>query len=281
MFSQMRIGRGGYRRGGFRRRGNLSRRPVNQNSSGAQRNPAQQNGSRPRPNSQNVRCYNCGGTGHFKNQCRKPRRTNGQASQQNRDRNPRPRAHIAEAFMMSSEKYASKDDKEYKVFIVDSGATDHLVRSKDWFETFSKSSDTREVRLGSSDRLPVRGSGNARLTVTAVGGIVDFELKNVLYVPGLRKNLLSISKLTANGFVIKFARNVLTIRKDGITIVVPKVNGLYKMRVLANGREQDLNPSQQTFEKGYPKFPEPREEKYSDSDGDEYPSQGSRLCCVP
>ena len=268
MLSQMKIRPGAQRRGGFRRRGTHNRRFVNQVSSNAPGPSTQHRG--PRPNTQNVRCYNCGGTGHFKNQCRKPKRTNGQASQQARDKAHRPRAHIAEAFMMMGQMHAYEDDYEYDIFIIDSGATDHLVKSKDWYETFSESCDTREVRLGSSDKLPVRGTGDARLTVMANEGIVDIDLKNVLYVPGLRKNLLSISKLTANGFKINFSENILTIEKDGIIIMVPKEKGLYKMRLIDERDQRDLTSHYAPEEEQFLK-----DRTDSDSDEEENPPRRS------
>ena len=48
-----------------------------------------------------------------------------------------------------------------------------------------------------------------------------FTLRDVLYVPGIKKNLLSVSALTRVGLVVKFVDDMCTVHdlSDGDTIV--------------------------------------------------------------
>lgn len=53
----------------------------------------------------------------------------------------------------------------------------------------------REVRLGGKRTLSAQGSGTAQVTFMREGQPQTIQLKDVLYVPRLRRNLISVSKL--------------------------------------------------------------------------------------
>ena len=53
-----------------------------------------------------------------------------------------------------------------------------------------------KVKLGDDYQYPIKGSGEAPYKLDPGK---PFKMKDVLYVPGLKKNLLSISALDANG----------------------------------------------------------------------------------
>nr|XP_025884729.1 uncharacterized protein LOC112940683 [Solanum lycopersicum] len=74
-------------------------------------------------------------------------------------------------------------------WIVDSGATDHMVRTKDLLTHGSTVKSSGNVQLPNGDSTKVTHSGCSQLQ----GGEV---VKNVLYVPELNFNLLSVAKLT-------------------------------------------------------------------------------------
>ncbi|XP_069151559.1 uncharacterized protein [Solanum lycopersicum] len=74
-------------------------------------------------------------------------------------------------------------------WIVDSGATDHMVRTKDLLTHGSTVKSSGHVQLPNGDSTKVTHSGCSQLQ----GGEV---VKNVLYVPELNFNLLSVAKLT-------------------------------------------------------------------------------------
>ena len=53
------------------------------------------------------------------------------------------------------------------------------------------------VKLGDDYQYPIKGSGEASYKLDSIKSL---KMKDVLYVPGLKKNLLSISALDAKGF---------------------------------------------------------------------------------
>ena len=114
-------------------------------------------------------------------------------------------------------------------FLVDSGASHHVVTGKNWFTSFNKYSDIHEVRVGSNHVLRVQGRGNATLSIRTGNRIEKLELSNALYVPKMRKNLISVSKMVQEGFKLEFSEKNLTIIKDSSKISVPASRGLYRL----------------------------------------------------
>ena len=102
--------------------------------------------------------------------------------------------------------------------MVDSGSSAHIVRDKRWFVSYEKFVTTRVVKLGGSKSLQAEGSGTIRFTVCEQDHTVEIELKDVLFVPRMRCNLISVSKLSDEGYTVICDQNGLTISDDETTI---------------------------------------------------------------
>ena len=86
-------------------------------------------------------------------------------------------------------------------FIIDSGASAHICNKYSLFNSF-KSISNRYIKTATGERVPIHGVGNIGI------------LNDVLYAPGLTCNLISVSKLDAEGHTLVFSRgNVLL---DGV-----------------------------------------------------------------
>lgn len=84
-----------------------------------------------------------------------------------------------------------------QTWIIDSGATHHVAHNKDLFFDFSASIST-SVTLPTGLGVQIAGIGSIRLSDS-------LTLKNVLYLPDFRLNLLSVSQLTKDlGFRVIF-----------------------------------------------------------------------------
>ena len=75
-------------------------------------------------------------------------------------------------------------------YIIDSGASNHMVSSKESFSTISLSKGPN-IYMGDDSQIPTEGRGS----IKAKHG----EFKNVLYVPSLATNMLSIYQMTHAG----------------------------------------------------------------------------------
>lgn len=115
-----------------------------------------------------------------------------------------------------------------KGFIVDSGASVHATGNRallSWYETLLH---TERFILGASGHhLRVSGSG-AVLTDR-------FTLNDVLYVPGLEKNVVSVAKLAELDYGVDFGKTGCFIRDDHTGALVGqgrRVAGLYQLDYL-------------------------------------------------
>ena len=91
-------------------------------------------------------------------------------------------------------------------WIVDSGATCHICNSKELFDDFCTLSTPQKVTLGDDHILEAIGTGSVELKLK----LPDEEsrigrLSDVLYVPSLAYNLLSVAKVTEAGKRVKFS----------------------------------------------------------------------------
>ncbi|XP_038997410.1 uncharacterized protein LOC120122339 [Hibiscus syriacus] len=86
-------------------------------------------------------------------------------------------------------------------WIIDSGASDHMTGNFSLFSTFHKNDISCSVRTADGSLSPVKGSGSIRINS-------HITLSNVLFVPSLTCNLLSISKLSTDlGCTSHFTRD--------------------------------------------------------------------------
>ena len=86
-------------------------------------------------------------------------------------------------------------------WIVGSGASKHMTGYKGSFVNMSKHGSPHKVKLGDDYQYPIKGSGEASYKLD-YGKLL--KMKDVLYVPRLKKNLLSIFALDANGIRVVF-----------------------------------------------------------------------------
>ncbi|KAJ9689558.1 hypothetical protein PVL29_014975 [Vitis rotundifolia] len=74
-------------------------------------------------------------------------------------------------------------------WIIDSGASDHMIDAHHLFSTYSPCADNLKVKIADGTLSPVASKGSIRISES-------ITLNPVLYVPNLSCNLLSISQLT-------------------------------------------------------------------------------------
>ncbi|CAI7798221.1 unnamed protein product [Closterium sp. NIES-54] len=165
-----------------------------------------------------IKCHYCGKAGHFWRECRK----------RPRDWTPsKARNHEGNAHTASGDADDARDsivllagdgtNTPSDAWFLDTGATQHMTHSASFLTNVGAPRDVTRVVFGNHKSLPVVGVGSTRLIVD--GGPVD--IMNVLHVPGLKVNLLSIAQLAKKGV--------------NVTIDNAKMNLFWKVKQFAQG----------------------------------------------
>ncbi|CAI5980059.1 unnamed protein product [Closterium sp. NIES-65] len=93
---------------------------------------------------------------------------------------------------------ASNGDKTPSdAWFLDTGATQHMTNSASLLNNIGAPGDVTSIVFGNNESLPVVGVGSTRLIVDS--GPVD--VMNVLHVPGVKVNLLSVPQLAKKGVI--------------------------------------------------------------------------------
>ncbi|KRY16471.1 Retrovirus-related Pol polyprotein from transposon TNT 1-94 [Trichinella patagoniensis] len=87
----------------------------------------------------------------------------------------------------------------------------------------------RTLSLANNKSTEIMGTGTANLEILGSDGMTNVKLDNTLYVPDLRSNLLSVAKITEEGFQVIFQENsaIITNQNLGTVMVAHKEDGLY------------------------------------------------------
>ena len=100
-------------------------------------------------------------------------------------------------------------------WLIDSGASKHMTGFKESFVKLSEHESPHKVKLGDDYQYPIKGSGESSYKLDSGKSL---KMKNVLFVPGLKKNLLSISALDAKGMRVDFVDGQVLMWPKGKTI---------------------------------------------------------------
>nr|KAJ0200496.1 hypothetical protein LSAT_V11C600308410 [Lactuca sativa] len=152
-----------------------------------------------------VVCWNCNKPGHFKKDCRL-RKVNKDGAGPSGSKDPEKQQGHISVFMQNSkyiknyisvisEAFYMQDDNV--AWWVDSGATSHVCKDPYWFKDFHPINDGSVVKMGNVATEPIKGVGSVLLTFNSRKCLC---LNNVLYVPGIRKNLVSEIVLNNCGY---------------------------------------------------------------------------------
>ncbi len=154
----------------------------------------------PRAGSKPFNCHYCGKPGHFKRDCRKwaKRRSEGggykRLSKQcsgNQDA------------MLIGQALAAKSGSEW---LVDSGATSHMVNERRLLTEVQYFDPGESVTLGDGNRLEVKSVGTVDVEMSLTNGSTrKCSLQEVLYVPKLSYSLISVARATEMGKTVTFS----------------------------------------------------------------------------
>jgi hypothetical protein len=86
-------------------------------------------------------------------------------------------------------------------WLIDSGASKHMIGQRDILSTLTERNFPQKVTLGYDYHYPIIGVGESNYKLDSG---TPMKMKDVLYVPGLTENFVSISTLDKKGFRVAF-----------------------------------------------------------------------------
>uniref|UniRef100_A0A336MT82 CSON006917 protein n=1 Tax=Culicoides sonorensis TaxID=179676 RepID=A0A336MT82_CULSO len=129
-------------------------------------------------------------------------------------------------------------------WFVDSGASNHMCNDEKVFQSLKSTSESKII-LADGDKLVSNNIGDVKLSLkTNSDDMMNVLIKDVLHVPNLKGNLISVHKLVKNGFDVLFRGSECLLIKDNDMITIATFeNGLYKVNT--NNVEEKLMTVQQ------------------------------------
>ena len=119
--------------------------------------------------------------------------------------------------------------QEHKQWCIDSGCSTHLCRDRGIFESIVATD--KKISLANSASAKVKGKGAVNVKTSTRKSV---RFKEVLHVPELRTNLLSVSKMTDAGNTVKFYKTHAIIKNEKIGEVkftADRIGDLYYLNV--------------------------------------------------
>ncbi|KOB75270.1 Retrovirus-related Pol polyprotein, partial [Operophtera brumata] len=162
-----------------------------------------------------VKCYRCKQTGHYKNQC------------PNSEISNRKQSNAFSAIFLSGK-------FNHNSWYIDSGASKHMTAKQDYIVNPSHQHETKEIIIANQTTVPVLCSGDVNI-VTVVNDVeYDITVSDVLCIPSLTTNLLSVSQLIENGNRVIFKENACYIynKQNELVGQAESVDGVYRLYTL-------------------------------------------------
>lgn len=169
----------------------------------------------------NIVCSYCKKTGHVKAKCFKFKREKAASKS--------PHKTETSTLFVSASAFATLHSSH--IWIVDSGCTSHMCKDKEMFLNLDTNFKTF-VTVANNDQLKCMGIGTVKLKFKNDSKTI----KNVMYVPGLSANLLSVSCLTKNKRKVVFDNSKCHIYDVAGNLLTSAtfINGIYRLECVPN-----------------------------------------------
>lgn len=193
--------------------------------------------SQEKKQSKGPRCFVCNKYGHIRKDCYfKDKKKSFNSKSDN------PKNVYYAAFPVAAELHEN-------CWYVDSGASLHMCRDKKWMYNVSPST-INNIKVADNKTVAVKGSGNVDFQIKDSDGIIrKIQVRNVLYVPSLTTNLLSVNQMVNNGCDVRFEKDGCKVYQNKKLILTARhCNNMYLLNnvteapaLLSAVDESDIN----------------------------------------
>ena len=155
-----------------------------------------------------IRCHNCGKLEHIQKDCYERGERKSEKSRKSQQRYTAKKknedsTHIG--LLALAHALADDSDSQRNNWIIDSGATCHICCNKTMFDKMEDMDTPQVVTLGDGRSIETHKQGTVKLKLKqSDGSYRSGTFHDVLYVPELLYNLLSIAKATSLGKIVRF-----------------------------------------------------------------------------
>lgn len=126
---------------------------------------------------------------------------------------------------------SSFNGKGRENWIVDSGASQHMCKRKESFFQIDLT-HSGKIIVANGSTTPIMGKGKVRLTLASGNDQWDIELVDVLWVPALNDNLISVNRLGQKGYTAVFNKEACHLsRGSGWFRYADHHNGMYTLNI--------------------------------------------------
>lgn len=180
-------------------------------------------------NPRDKKCFYCHQKGHFAKNCFKKKSDQKKSESANNveaeDQKSEELNEIALAVSPGPTKEPNTND-----WWIDSGASRHMTPNKRFYSNFIKFKTPTQVNLADDKSVFAYGKGDIRIEVFDGSKKYDLSLKDVLYVPRIKKQLLSIPAMINKGAEVHFKDSTCAIIIDDNIMKIGQRDGkLYKL----------------------------------------------------
>lgn len=159
-----------------------------------------------------LRCYNCNEIGHKADKCTKQK-----------PKNEKPKPAVFSAVFLSG-------DFGKHEWYIDSGASRHMTLNENWLLNKCEP-DSNEMVVADNTTMKVKCKGSLIMHTKVNNTVFEIKVNNVLYVPNLTTNLLSVSQIASNNNSVVFNMDGGRIlnEKNEIIATANLVNSVYQL----------------------------------------------------
>ena len=172
-----------------------------------------------------ITCFNCQRRGHIAKDCKSPKVNKPRPFKPEGDKRGKHECNmLLQERSLAVQNYENVHNKWY----LDSGASSHFCFNEKYFDELND--EESEIQIPDGRILKSKGAGSVHLEFNVDNEPFRTRVSNVLFVPELNCNLLSVSTFEKKGFKVTFENGQCNVTKHGEVYIQGKlINNVYEV----------------------------------------------------